>query len=717
MTYQFADVSVDLERIVITRGGVPVELEPKAFDVLRHLLEHADRLVTKEELLDAVWGDTFVTPNVLTRAVAQLRRALGDDAREARYIGTIARRGYRFIAPLTVIGGAASDTAAIQLREPEPSGQAYSRHLVVATVALLAIAAACAVLVVRVGRPRMPVLALPAPSRLTTHGGTNTTPTLSPDGAAAAFVSDRTGGMEIYVVGTAPGSEEVAITNDGGQNMQPDWSPDGRWIAFHSRRRGGIWIVPSTGGTPRQIVERGSNAAWAPDSEDLVYTPDEGGTAGQQVLWTVRRDGTGGRQLTQLGHPAGGHNHPAWSRNGRFIAFVVSNGVVNNAIWIVDAAGGTPRLLTSAGTADHPQFAPDDSALYWTGKAASSGGRLFRIGFDAATGTRVGSAVPVMPFENGALEGLSIARNGSAAFGVGTADANLWTIDVAGDGRVSTPVRLTDEAVRSGRPAYSRDGRIAFLQFGGGLPLSVWAMNDDGSHRMPLIPEVQAGDPSWSGDGNRVLVLRSCIDGGSGVWWVDPVSRRATPTAASGDDIRSPRLSPDSQSIAFHAIEASGAINVWTQRLDGGPRLRVTDDREAISYPVWSPDGQWLALEVKRGERTQIGVVPAGGGAIELLTAASGQSWPHSWSPDGERILYAAERDAVWNIWEVSRRTHAARQLTHFTSSSGYVRYPAWSPRGSRIVFERETHTATVWTVRLTPEVDRLTMSRGSGPD
>ena len=107
MTYQFADVSVDLERVVVTRNGAPVELEPKAFDVLRHLLEHADRLVTKEELLDAVWGDTFVTPNVLTRAVAQLRRALGDDAREARYIGTVARRGYRFIAPsVTVTDGA-----------------------------------------------------------------------------------------------------------------------------------------------------------------------------------------------------------------------------------------------------------------------------------------------------------------------------------------------------------------------------------------------------------------------------------------------------------------------------------------------------------------------------------------------------------------------------------------------------------------------------------
>jgi DNA-binding winged helix-turn-helix (wHTH) protein len=66
--------------------------------VLRYLLEHADRLVTKDELLESVWRDTFVTPNVLTRAVAQLRRVLGDDAREARYIETSRGAGYRFIA-------------------------------------------------------------------------------------------------------------------------------------------------------------------------------------------------------------------------------------------------------------------------------------------------------------------------------------------------------------------------------------------------------------------------------------------------------------------------------------------------------------------------------------------------------------------------------------------------------------------------------------------
>ena len=99
---RFWDVTVDLRRMSVSRAGQPVSLEPKTFDVLRYLIEHRGRLVTKEELLDTAWKDTFVTPNVLTRAVAQMRKALGDDAFEARYIETVAKRGYRFIAPIEV---------------------------------------------------------------------------------------------------------------------------------------------------------------------------------------------------------------------------------------------------------------------------------------------------------------------------------------------------------------------------------------------------------------------------------------------------------------------------------------------------------------------------------------------------------------------------------------------------------------------------------------
>src|SRR4029453_11542683 len=101
--YEFGEVRVDMGRMAALRGDTAIPLEPKAFDVLVHLLEHRDRIVTKDELLDAVWTGTFVTPNVLTRAIAQIRKGLGDESDNSRFIEPVAKRVYRFIAPVTVV--------------------------------------------------------------------------------------------------------------------------------------------------------------------------------------------------------------------------------------------------------------------------------------------------------------------------------------------------------------------------------------------------------------------------------------------------------------------------------------------------------------------------------------------------------------------------------------------------------------------------------------
>ena len=82
----------------VTKGGSPVALEPKALEVLLFLLENPGRLVGKKELLDRVWPDSVVTESAMTRVIADLRRALGDAAHEARYIETVPTKGYRFIS-------------------------------------------------------------------------------------------------------------------------------------------------------------------------------------------------------------------------------------------------------------------------------------------------------------------------------------------------------------------------------------------------------------------------------------------------------------------------------------------------------------------------------------------------------------------------------------------------------------------------------------------
>ena len=82
----------------LARAGEPVALAPKPFAVLCALTRKPDKLVTKNELLDAVWGHRFVTESVLKSAISEVRAALGDDPKQPRYIETVSRRGYRFIA-------------------------------------------------------------------------------------------------------------------------------------------------------------------------------------------------------------------------------------------------------------------------------------------------------------------------------------------------------------------------------------------------------------------------------------------------------------------------------------------------------------------------------------------------------------------------------------------------------------------------------------------
>lgn len=99
--YRFGPFRVDRAAYRVTRDETPVDLTPKLLDLLIHLLDHAGELVTKEDLLDALWPDANVTDNALSQAVSELRQALGDDAAAPRYIKTVARRGYRFVAAVT----------------------------------------------------------------------------------------------------------------------------------------------------------------------------------------------------------------------------------------------------------------------------------------------------------------------------------------------------------------------------------------------------------------------------------------------------------------------------------------------------------------------------------------------------------------------------------------------------------------------------------------
>jgi DNA-binding winged helix-turn-helix (wHTH) protein/Flp pilus assembly protein TadD len=119
--WQFGPFVADRLRYRVIRGDAVVELTPKLLDLLFHLVDRPGILVTKEELLDALWPDANVTDNALTQAVSELRQALGDDAADPRYIKTVARRGYRFIAPVALTGAAPAQPGRSSPHDAAPS--------------------------------------------------------------------------------------------------------------------------------------------------------------------------------------------------------------------------------------------------------------------------------------------------------------------------------------------------------------------------------------------------------------------------------------------------------------------------------------------------------------------------------------------------------------------------------------------------------------------
>ena len=119
--YEFDDCLVDPGRFELRRGGAVEHVEPQVFDVLVHLIRHRERVVTKTELLDTVWGDRFVSESALASRLKSARRAVGDDGAAQRIIRTVFGRGYQFVAPVQERSPMATVTPIMPTRDVEPA--------------------------------------------------------------------------------------------------------------------------------------------------------------------------------------------------------------------------------------------------------------------------------------------------------------------------------------------------------------------------------------------------------------------------------------------------------------------------------------------------------------------------------------------------------------------------------------------------------------------
>ena len=709
--FEFDDVRVEPEAFRVLKAGRPVPLEPKAFDLLAFLIENRGRLVEKHELLAAVWKETVVSENAMTRVVAQLRKALGDPASEPRYIETVPTRGYRFIADVKVkdeAEGAAPQTA--------PARDRRSVAVVAAAVGVVIIVLSLATRSrVRLGpsEPR-PVRAV---SQVTTSAGLDLYPSFSPDGAHLAYSSDRSGHFEVYVQPLAARGREVQVTADGADNLMPRWSPDGGRIAYYSRTRGGIWLVPALGGVSRQLTPFGSTPAWAPDGSTIVFQSfaqaDVGASSWAAMppsaLWTVAVAGGAPKPLTRPGEPPGGHGSPSWSPDGKRIVFGAYD-LGLSEIWSVAAGGGTPTRVTARQASPpylfyyDPVCSPDGRFVYVSASPGPwLGFTLWRIPAPRGEDTGWGAAEQLPATLPGSVKHLAVSPdNRSLAYSASWLNSNLQSVPVSSDSgeAAGPPVALTrDSGSRNTTPAFSPDGkRIVFASGHAGTQLDLLLMDADGGSPRLLVS--RAAIPSWLPDGDHVA-FNARRGGEQGLWSVHiPSGREDRLPLRIQDGMDWPTVSPDGTRVAFH-WRRGATINVWTAPLEGGEPRQMTFDQELMGWPSWSPDGTRLAFEVRRGDDTHVAVMPAAGGPVRQITTDRGQSWGHSWSPQGDRVVFAGQRDGIWNVWWVALRDGSQKRLTGYTKPNTYVRYPAWSPRGDQIVYEYAETTGNVWMIDL----------------
>ncbi|HEX6421517.1 MAG TPA: winged helix-turn-helix domain-containing protein [Acidimicrobiales bacterium] len=140
MTYRFEDCELDDGALQLRVGGMPQQVEPQVFEVLAVLIRHRDRVVTKEELLDAVWHHRFVTESAVSSRIKSARRAIGDDGRSQRLIRTVHGRGYQFVGsvaadvPVAPTSDAAAGPAQRATPVPRPATTLVGRRTEIGTV-------------------------------------------------------------------------------------------------------------------------------------------------------------------------------------------------------------------------------------------------------------------------------------------------------------------------------------------------------------------------------------------------------------------------------------------------------------------------------------------------------------------------------------------------------------------------------------------------------
>jgi Tol biopolymer transport system component/DNA-binding winged helix-turn-helix (wHTH) protein len=708
---QFEDIQIDTAQLVVRRNGDVMEMEPKSFRLLMYLVENRARVVPKDELVQQIWNGAFVTDNALTRSIAQIRKALGDDARQARFVETVPTVGYRFIGDVRELNlePTVEPLPPAPIAGPPPVADPRKWPVWWIPAAIAMVATIAVVLMARPWNKSTP--GVWKANQFTTGPGLDTHPSFSPDGSAIVYASDRTGRFEVYIKQLARGGREIALTSDGKENIEPAWSPEGSNIAYVSVRERGIFVVSSLGGQPRRLTDFGSQPTWSPDGSRIVFRSEALVSMAitdmppnrDTTLWSISAEGGKAQALLTPEMLPGRASAPAFSPDRRHLAFLLFPPSGPPTICEMDLQ---TRRVKTIPTGDSVPFSfvydADGTTNYYVGFNIRDGTQgLYRLRRDRQTRMPVSDPTVVTNIDFVAYRELAISNQGKKlAYAATSTVSNLWQVRRDGESKAL----VNERTFRLSSPVFSPTGdKIAYMLRRRGQYADIYVSDADGSNSFQLTKQHAANFmPSWMPDGQGVVYVSarsnqrgfymySMRDGGE-----HKLADLDTVPGFSARGIPMGRLSPDGTQVLFHREEDS-MLQVWKLDLPTRKYTQLTFDKRPAGYPLWSPDGREVVFELLEGDSTNMAIIPATGGPVRKITHERGHVWPFSYSPDGKELAVAAKLDEPWNIYAVNVATGKMRKLTDNRSLRVFLRYPSWSPKGDPIAFERNETTGNVY--------------------
>jgi DNA-binding winged helix-turn-helix (wHTH) protein/Tol biopolymer transport system component len=665
--FNFADVEVREREFSVIKSGEVLSVEPKAFRVLLFLLRNPHKLITKDQLLDAVWNDISVSENSLTRSIALLRRVLGDDTHEPRYIATVPTIGYRFLCDVQVTedGFVRLDTGdplpqpaktEEQPKQPSESRGKKSAGLLVVGLVVAALVILVAGSLVRRTVSKHDVVGQAFAHQATEMRVTSNPPeapvkgaVISPDGKYVAY-TDSTG---LYLRQVSSGEiRPWGVPNDF--IVRPDsWFPDSTHLLvthFEGAAHLSLWKLSLLGGSPQMLMDNAIVGMVSPDGSRIAYLP--GPDFGSE-LWLMDSDGANPRKIADTkkpGQPSTQIWSMAWSPGGQRIAYIENGGLPQPtpgdniySLRTRDANGGDLQVVLDDARLKQPlSWAADGRILYAytegpTSERIDQG--VHAISVDERTGKPTGQPQTIS-LGQGRVGGLSVTSDGKrlVLWRENTQTQAFITEFEAGSRRMKTPRRLTLDANGNVAEAWTPDSKAVLFVSNRNGTWKLFKQNIDEITAEVLVEGRSLFLPRLSADGSEVLYgSYPRLPHGS-----LPASLMRKPLAGGP-----PQVVLQEQGLGnFQCARAPSQLCIFS-KLVGSKNIFVSFDpqrgagREITTAEGWlnwtlSPDGKVLAIFIDQHRIRFLSLVT--GVARDIAV----DKWPISngdWSADGKSIF------------------------------------------------------------------------------